>query len=146
MKCLYIITPELQVTSIEFPPGPPINVEIPVTVTVFNDSPVPLSGEYFDVDLYVDPLHAPTTSSQFPPGDYKGWLYSVPPTATAQVVFDLTLRGTDHTIYGRVDTSNYIVERDETNNIYETSFSVGCAISSRRAVACVSGAGSRLDR
>ncbi len=124
---IYIIAPDLQITNIEFPPGPPINVEIPVTVTVFNNSPVAISGEYFDVDLYVDPLHAPTTSSQFPPGDYKRWTSAVPPTSTAQIVFNVTLRGADHTVYGRVDTSNYIVETNEANNIYQTTVSAGCA-------------------
>jgi len=54
---------------------------------------VGISGEYFDVDLYIDPLHAPTTSSQFPPGDYKRWINTIPATGTVQVIFDLTLRG-----------------------------------------------------
>jgi hypothetical protein len=123
---IYITAPDLQITNIQFPPGPPINVEIPVTVTVFNNSPVSVSGEYFDVDLYIDPMHAPTTSSQFPPGDYKRWMSTVSPTGTAQIVFNVTLHGTDHTVYGRVDTSNYIVETNEANNIYQTTVSGGC--------------------
>jgi hypothetical protein len=123
---IYVMAPDLQITNIEFPPGPPINVEIPVTVTVFNNSPVSISGEYFDVDLYVDPRYAPTTSSPFPPGDFKRWVSTVPPTGTTQVVFNLTLRGADHIVYGRVDTSNYIVETNEANNIYQTTVSAAC--------------------
>jgi hypothetical protein len=116
---IFIIAPDLQVTDIQYPPGPPLNVEIPMTVTVLNNSDVPLAGEYFDVDLYVNPLHPPTTSSQFPPGDYKLWANTVPAHGTIQVVFHLTLRGAQHTLYGRVDTSNYIVETDDGNNIYQ---------------------------
>jgi hypothetical protein len=125
---IYILAPDLLVTNIEFPPGPPVNVEIPVTVTVFNDSAVPVSGEWFDVDVYLNPIHAPTTSSQFPPGDFKRWLFSIPATGTAQTVFSMTLSGIDYTVYGRVDTSNYIIETDDTNNIYQTFVEATCAI------------------
>jgi hypothetical protein len=118
--------PDLEVTKIQFPPGPPINEEIPVAVTVFNNSPVSASGAYFDVDLYLDPPHPPTTSSPFPPGDYKRWMYSAPAMGTSEVVFNIILRGTNHTIYGRVDTSNYIPESNEENNIYQTTISGRC--------------------
>ncbi|GAB4526497.1 MAG: hypothetical protein Kow0063_00810 [Anaerolineae bacterium] len=125
---VYILAADLMVTDIEFPPGPPVDVEIPVTVTVFNNSPVPVSGEWFDVDLYLNPVHEPTTASQFPPGDYKRWLYSIPATGTAQVVFSLTLSSIDYTVYGRVDTSNYIIETNDANNIYQTQIAAACAI------------------
>lgn len=125
---IYILAADLMVTNIEFPPGPPIDVEIPVTVTVFNNSPVPVSGEWFDVDVYLNPIHAPTTASQFPPGDYKRWLYSIPATGTAQAVFSLTLSSIDYTVYGRVDTSNYIIENNDANNIYQTQIEAACAI------------------
>jgi hypothetical protein len=123
-----ILAPDLVVTDIEFPPGPPVNVEIPVTVTVFNDSAVPVSGEWFDVDVYLNPVHPPTTSSQFPPGDFKRWLFSMPATGTAQTVFSMTLSSIDYTVYGRVDTSNYIIETDDTNNIYQTHVAAACAV------------------
>jgi hypothetical protein len=125
---IYIIAPDLQVTDIEFPTGPPIDTEIPVTVTVFNDSTVSVTGEYFDVDLYIDPIREPVISSQFPPGDYKRWLNSIPPNSTAQTVFNLTLSGADHMVYGRVDTSNYVIETDDTNNIYEATVLPPCAV------------------
>jgi hypothetical protein len=125
---IYILAPDLLVTNIEFPPGPPVNVEIPVTVTVFNDSAVPVSGEWFDVDVYLNPIHAPTTSSQFPPGDFKRWLFSIPASGTAQTVFSMTLSSIDYTVYGRVDTSNYIIETDDTNNIYQTHVAAACAV------------------
>jgi hypothetical protein len=125
---IYVLAPDLLVTNIEFPPGPPVNVEIPVTVTVFNDSAVPVSGEWFDVDVYLNPVHAPTTSSQFPPGDFKRWLFSIPATGTTQAVFSMTLSSIDYTVYGRVDTSNYIIETDDTNNIYQTHVTAACAI------------------
>jgi len=121
-----IIAADLEITNIEFPPGPPVNQEIPVTVTVRNNSPVSVSGEYFDVDLYLDPLHPPTPGSKFPPGDYKRWMHSVPPMDTVDVLFNLTLRGADHTVYGRVDTSDYIAESNEANNIYQMTVSGGC--------------------
>ena len=125
---IYILAPDLIVTDIEFPPGPPIDVEIPVTVTVFNDSAVPVSGEWFDVDVYLNPMHEPSTSSQFPPGDFKRWLFTIPASGTARAVFSMTLRSIDYTIFGRVDTSNYIIETDDTNNIYQTQIEAACAI------------------
>jgi hypothetical protein len=125
---IYIMAADLQITNIQFPPGPPVNVMVPVTVTVRNASPVAVTGEHFDVDLYMNPAHPPTTSSQFPPGDYKRWISNVPPTGTTQLVFSMTLSGVDYTVYGRVDTSNYVVETNETNNIYQTAIQAACAL------------------
>jgi hypothetical protein len=38
------------------------------------------------------------------------------------------LSSIDYTVYGRVDTSNYIIETDDTNNIYQTFVEAACAV------------------
>jgi hypothetical protein len=108
-----IVAADLEVVSIELPENPVFNVTMPITVTVRNTSTVTLSDTSFDLDLYVDPEHAPDPLYPYPPGDFKLWLNYLGPYSTATFVQDVVLYGGgDHDIYARVNTSQYIHELD----------------------------------
>lgn len=110
---------DLVVTNIEVPAAI-LNVEIPISITLANNSPVTISNLYFDTDIYLDPPAAPNPlDSSLPPGDYKKWIDTIPPNGTATIQDNIILRGQQsHQIYARVDTSNSVVESDETNNVF----------------------------
>jgi hypothetical protein len=110
---LTIVAADLEVVSIDLPPNPVFNAPIPITVTVRNSSTVTLSGVYFDTDIYVDPEHAPEPLYPYPPGDFKLWINYLEPFGTVEFNQDVVLYGGgEHKIYARVNTSQYIRERD----------------------------------
>jgi len=113
---LSIVAADLVVTNLELPPRVVFNTLMPITVTVRNSSTVPLSGVWFDTDIYVDPERVPDVRYPYPPGDYKLWLDYLAPGGSAILAQQIALYGAgDHHIYARVNTSKYIPEVDAGN-------------------------------
>lgn len=109
---LSLLAADLRVLSIETPPNPVFNQDVPVTVTVINAAPVTITQQSFDVDVYLDPADTPNLNRSLPPGDIKVWIQ--PPLAYSQTrtfTAMLPIYGAyDHTIWARADTSNRIPE------------------------------------
>ena len=133
---LEVLPADLRVTNIEVP-NVTFDVEIPITVTIANLSPVTIANTYFDNDLYIDPdknspAYVPlSTDSGLPPGDYKTWLDFMPPSSTVKLPETIVLYGPGiHSIYGRADTTNWVAEgAGETNNVLLKSIDFACPVS-----------------
>jgi hypothetical protein len=82
------------------------------------------SSEYFDVDFYVDPIGTPYS----PIGQRKQWINGIGPFETVVVNAVLWVEdpGT-HELWARVDTSDFILEGDEGNNLDLLTESTGTA-------------------
>jgi hypothetical protein len=120
---LTVLAPDLVLTSIQTPPHPVFNTPMPITITVQNNSAKAISGQYFDIDLYLDPTVAPLVSDLgLPPGSRKYWFNTIPASGTLTITDTITLWGpTAHAIYARADTSGNILEMSENNNILGTT-------------------------
>ncbi|MBN1977298.1 MAG: pilus assembly protein [Anaerolineae bacterium] len=71
------------------------------------------SDEYFDVDFYIDPVTTPS----IPIGHRKQWVNGIGPFETVVVNVVLWVEDPgDHEFWARVDTSDFVVEDDESNN------------------------------
>jgi hypothetical protein len=81
--------------------------------TVITNLTQAATDEAFDVDFYVDDEHTP----QAPVGEMKQWVDGIGPNES--IVLN-TLMWVDspgeHTIWARVDTSDYVYEDNESNN------------------------------
>ena len=64
---LEILPAELEVTNIEVA-SRPLEVHTPITLTVVNNSPITVTNQFFDTDIYVDPEITPTLANSLPPG------------------------------------------------------------------------------
>jgi hypothetical protein len=75
------------------------------------------SDETFDVDFYVDPIYTPP---QKPIGDSKQWVAGIDERESMEVMGQMWLEEPgEYTIWARVDTSDYVDEREpdgEGNN------------------------------
>jgi hypothetical protein len=115
---LEVVPADLEVTDIQIPPSPPFGEEFPITVTIRNNADIDITGRSFDVDVYIDPPQAPALDSSLPPGDRKVWVSGVPANDSTTVTVNIALFGGNwHTIYARADTTDYIIETDEDNNM-----------------------------
>jgi Flp pilus assembly protein TadG len=126
---LVVMPTDLLVTNIQLPASPPFGVEFPITVTIRNNSSLDIVGRSFDVDIYVDPPHAPQVTSALPPGDRKQWVATIAASSTITLTDRIALYGSiSHTLYARADTTNYIIETDENNNIISRTVAppLGC--------------------
>jgi hypothetical protein len=118
---LVVVPADLEVTDIQIPTNSPLGVEFPITVTIRNNADVNITGRSFDVDIYLDPPEPPPLDTFLPPGDRKQWVSSIPANSSITVVDNIALYGgSSHTIYARADTTNYIIETDENNNMLST--------------------------
>ncbi len=117
---LSIEAADLQILSIEVPKIDAFNSDVVITVTIINDSPISITHQSFDVDIYLDPSVEPNLGLALPPGDVKTWI-EVPfaSGATRTLTATLPIFGLfDHIIYARADTSNRVIEgTNEDNNI-----------------------------
>jgi hypothetical protein len=116
---LTVLTPDLSVAQIDIPADFRVNTEIPVTVTIRNESDKAITNSYFDVDVYIDPVLEPTSGDNgLPPGTHKFWYNTIAANGTLTINDTVTLWGAeDHNVYARVDTSGNILESNEANNI-----------------------------
>lgn len=125
---LEVLAADLEVTQIEVP-DVTFDVEIPITITVANNNAVTITNTYFDADLYIDPDEEPSLDTSLPPGDYKNWIDSVPPSSTVEIADTIVLYGEQiHEIYARADTSDGVSETDETNNMLLKTVDAGCLV------------------
>jgi hypothetical protein len=119
--------------SITTPPSERFaGVPMTVVISVTNLSPAPLIGELFDVDIYVG-LDAPPSQGEL--GLQKQWLSDVGGLETVPITFSLTLydMGASN-LYAQVDTTDYIEESDETNNVAgPLDFTLDCALDRARS-------------
>lgn len=119
---------ELIVSSIELPEII-FDVPLPITLTVTNHNPVTVANHYVDVDLYAGPPRPPNLASIVPPGDHKQWLDYIPPSGTVTIQEEVVFFGRHgRQLYGRVDTSNRLVELLESNNLSSRSIPAGCPV------------------
>ncbi len=120
---------DLIITQIEVP-NVTFDIEIPITWTISNQSPVTVANTYFDTDLYIDPTNEPDPlASGLPPGDYKKWVTNVPPSGTIKINDSIVLFGQQsHQIYARVDTSKLVAESSEANNVTLKTVDAACPI------------------
>jgi len=127
--------PDLLVTDITVgDPNPTVGVPVSVTVTVRNQNMGSVTSTLFDIDLYI---YTDLSSQPVPgrPGDAKQWYTeNVLGGREIQLVYSIAFpqEGTLY-LYAQVDTSDRIVEADETNNIYlleppYVTVDVGCYV------------------
>ncbi len=138
---------DLQVTRIDLPAGwssalqetkkggqdtDYINKPITLTFYVKNlDATIPIS-RYFDTDLYHNPspfapAYRPNSTALNFPGYYKYWESYVAPGNEFPIVQPFTLnKYGKHTFYGYGDTSNFIFEGNEVNNVFSTTINLTC--------------------
>jgi hypothetical protein len=125
---LEVFPADLVVTNIAVP-NVTFDVEIPITLTIANNSPVTLTNSYFDTDMYIDPAAAPNLAAPLPPGEYKNWVNSIPASGTTTVNDTIVLFGqSSHQIYARADTSNLVAESNDLNNMTMKPIDAGCAV------------------
>jgi len=129
-----VVPPDLYIEDISWPEEYgdvlPDGVDIPFTILVGNNSSSsPVVNTYFDVDYYLDPLFPPPFQGQL--GDEKQWLLNIDPGGTQAVTATFNLAGGTHQLWGQVDTTNYIEETDEDNNVSGPyTLTVACTVDS----------------
>ena len=113
------LPPDLVITDISYPEAYgdvlPSNEDIPFTVRVENLLPWPVEDVLYDIDLYVDPPVTPTLGQI---GDAKQWLSHIEAYGTEELTLTLSLAPGIHELWAQVDTTNYVEEQDETNNMF----------------------------
>ncbi len=112
--------PDLVITAVQIlsptvakrAPGVPMTL----TVSVHNLQPVNVTTGPFDIDVYPN-LDEPPYLLQL--SSAKQWLATIGPNATIVLTYVVEIEdvGTNH-LWAQVDTTNYIEEEDETNNIF----------------------------
>jgi hypothetical protein len=127
--------PDLRVTSLVLPDQVCPSSVFTMTVTIENLAPAEAT-ELFDVDIYVDPVGIPSEGQV---GVVKQWVSGMGPR---EVITLTTLMwfGDEgaHDLYARVDTSDYVEEGDEGNNILDTPVMAGrlCEIDGQVSFPC----------
>ncbi|MCP4540997.1 MAG: hypothetical protein GY832_28000 [Chloroflexi bacterium] len=114
------LPPDLRIVSISYPAmyGDvfPAGVEVLLRIEVENLLPWPVEDTAFDIDLYVNPPVTPTLGQI---GNSKQWLANIAGYGTEIVTITQRIDefGTIN-LWAQVDTTNYVDESDETNNIF----------------------------
>ncbi|MEE8390596.1 MAG: TadE/TadG family type IV pilus assembly protein, partial [Anaerolineae bacterium] len=126
------LPPDLHIASISYPETYgdvlPANEYVPFRIEVENSSLWDIEDILFDVDLYVDP---PVTPTLMQIGDGKQWLSSIEASGTEVLTIELRMGAGIHELWVQVDTTDYVKETDEGNNIlgpYEIE--VNCTVDS----------------
>ncbi len=120
--------PDLAVASISPPAYVPVQNLFTVTAVITNLTPG-IAEEIFDVDFYI------TTPSQAPPaagqmGVVKQWISSPGPYGSTVVTAVLWLPSSgSYRISARVDTTNYVEEENEENNLTSVVVNAQCIYS-----------------
>lgn len=131
---LFVLAADLVVTAITPPLDPQPGVNLPIPMTIKNNSAITLTGLPFDNDLYVNPRPGvPNAAYSYPPGEAKIWVNNLAPSQTVVItpiisVYHMGL----YNLYGRTDTSNKVVEGPgaaaEANNIMPTTMLITCTL------------------
>ncbi|HNT76210.1 MAG TPA: TadE/TadG family type IV pilus assembly protein [Anaerolineae bacterium] len=115
------VPPDLVITNVKVV-GPPENKRAPgvvmtVTVTIKNTQPVTATGGPFDIDVYP---HLPEgeTPGLLDLGADKQWETLGPGETKVVTAFVEVAQIGVNRLWAQVDTSNYVAELDETNNVY----------------------------
>ncbi len=124
---LYVrpVQPDLIVRALNLPQLIPVQNIFTVTAVISNLTPG-LTGEIFDVDFYITPLTQPPPA----PGQLglvKQWLIGIGPYGSTVITAYLWLPAEgQYRISARVDTTNYVEEDNEENNLTSAVVSAGC--------------------
>jgi len=120
--------PDLAVSAINLPAYVPVQNLFTVTAVITNLTPG-IAEEFFDVDFYI------TTLSQAPPapgqmGVVKQWISDMGPYGSTVVTTVLWLPSSgSYRISARVDTTNYVEEEKEDNNLTSVVVNAQCIYS-----------------
>ena len=124
---LYVrpVRPDLTVATINLPQRIPVQNLFTVTAVISNITPG-LTGEIFDVDFYVTTLAQPVPA----PGQMglvKQWVAGIGPYDTTVITALLWLPADgQYRISVQADTTNYVEEDNEENNLASVVISAGC--------------------
>ncbi|MDW8067346.1 MAG: TadE/TadG family type IV pilus assembly protein [Anaerolineae bacterium] len=124
---LYVrpVRPDMMVAALNFPSRIPVRNIFTVTAVISNTT-AGLTTEIFDVDFYV------TALSQPPPapgqlGLVKQWVAGIGPRESTVITAQLWLPAEgQYRISARVDTTNYVAEDNEENNLTSVIVTAGC--------------------
>lgn len=117
--------PDLTVSSFNAPAEVEPTTVFTMSVVVANLSPGS-TAETFDVDFYVDPDGTPAQGRM---GVVKQWVSGIGPYGTAVVTTVMWLEDTGaHEIWVRVDTTDYVEEEDESNNVGMVAITARCPL------------------
>ena len=117
-----VALPDLHIDSFTLPDPICPQTLFTVSVTIENGSPTSIN-ESFDVDFYLDPTYTPP---QNPIGRVKQWVSSVGPNGTVVVNAVLWVESAgEYDIWARVDTTDYVEEENEDNNVDSVTFTTG---------------------
>jgi len=125
---LYVrsVRPDMIVASLNLPQRIPVQNIFTVTAVISNITPG-LTGDIFDVDFYVTPLTQPPPA----PGQLglvKQWVTGIGPYGTTVITTYLWLPAEgQYRISARVDTTNYVEEDNEENNLTSVVVNARCA-------------------
>jgi hypothetical protein len=114
------LPPDLHIADIFYPESygdvVPSNEDIPFNIQVDNLSAWAVeANELFDVDLYIDPPVTPTLGQI---GNEKQWMAGIDAYGTEVISIPASLGPGIRQVWAQVDTTNYIEEQIETNNIF----------------------------
>jgi len=124
---LYVrpVRPDLTVAAINLPQRIPVQNLFTVTAVISNITPG-LTGEIFDVDFYVTTLAQPVPASG-QMGLVKQWVAGIGPYGTTVITALLWLPADgQYRISVQADTTNYIEEDNEENNLTSVTVNAQC--------------------
>ena len=114
--------PDLIISSLN-PPGVICPSTIFTMSVVIENLSSASTAELFDVDLYVDPEGEPLPGRM---GIVKQWVTGIDPYGTVELNVVMWIEGDgEHEIWARVDTSDYIAEENEENNVRMVTVTTG---------------------
>ncbi len=124
---LYVrpVQPDLIVTALNLPQRIPVQNLFTVTAVISNITPG-ITEEIFDVDFYITSLtQPPPAAGQL--GLVKQWIAGIGPYGSTVITAYLWLPAEgQYRISARVDTTNYVEEDNEDNNLTSAVVSAGC--------------------
>lgn len=115
--------PDLVISRVTVPE--PVHAGVPVIIDVeVTNQGTRVVSDTFDIDIYTDPAYTPILPGQpgfiaSGTGSAKQWYgQNVPPGGIVTLSYAVTFpEGGDHTLWAQVDTSMFVEEDEEENNI-----------------------------
>lgn len=127
---LYVrpVLPDMTVAALQAPSIIPSQKLFTVTAVISNITPG-LTEEIFDVDFYITPLNQPPPV-QGQMGVVKQWVAGIGPYGTTVITAVLWLPAEgQYRLSVQVDTTNYVEEDNEENNLLSTIIGAQCVFS-----------------